>query len=205
MDTPLPHHFDPTLFHPPHPHSTLISQNGLDPLDSFPFDPQLENQPDLHQLQQRNPFDNSPFESRPTQPQPRFHEVRPIAPPPTTQQLNHFNQAGQFGLLPRSTPQKNDDSNRGGQLFGVLTPRSLASNTPQSHNETLGSLQNEIDLRPVPITDGGTTKGHFSNMKTVPNPPNIDEWRQRLFNVDESIALTEDQLAPFTPLGASSS
>lgn len=35
--------------------------------------------------------------------------------------------------------------------------------------------------------------GHFGSMKIVPNPPNIDAWRERLFNVDEPITLTEEE------------
>ena len=62
-----------------------------------------------------------------------------------------------------------------------------------NHDEQLGRLQNELDLRPVPVTDGGTTEGHFSNMKMVPNPPNLEQWRKRLFDVDEVITLTEEQ------------
>lgn len=30
-------------------------------------------------------------------------------------------------------------------------------------------------------------------MKFVPNPPNLDEWRTRLFNVDDIITLTEEE------------
>ena len=62
-----------------------------------------------------------------------------------------------------------------------------------NHDEQLGRLQNELDLRPVPVTDGGATEGHFSNMKRVLDPPNLAEWRQRLFDVDETITLTEDE------------
>lgn len=78
-------------------------------------------------------------------------------------------------------------------MFGVLTPHPQLSSQPRSHDEAQGRLQNEIDLRPVPITDGGTTEGHFSNMKLIPNPPDLQEWRQRLFDVDDLITLTEDQ------------
>ena len=30
-------------------------------------------------------------------------------------------------------------------------------------------------------------------MKMVADPPNLKEWRQKLFNVNETIVLTEDQ------------
>lgn len=34
---------------------------------------------------------------------------------------------------------------------------------------------------------------HLGGLKIVPNPPDLDAWRERLFNVDEPITLTEEQ------------
>ena len=48
-------------------------------------------------------------------------------------------------------------------------------------------------MRPKPVTDGGTTEGHFSNMKMIPDPPNLEEWKKKLFDVDEIITMTEDE------------
>lgn len=36
---------------------------------------------------------------------------------------------------------------------------------------------------------------HLVGLKIVPNPPDLDAWRERLFNVDEPITLTEEQYA----------
>lgn len=41
--------------------------------------------------------------------------------------------------------------------------------------------------------------GHFSGMKLVENPPDLDHWRERLFNVDETITLTEDEFQTYFP------
>jgi hypothetical protein len=44
---------------------------------------------------------------------------------------------------------------------------------------------------------------HFGSMKIVPNPPDLDAWRERLFNVDEPITLTEEQyILPILPAGS---
>lgn len=175
MEGPISHHF-PTqhlhngaLFHaqPHHNQPTLVSQLDLDPTDHFHFNPHIDNHHHLQQLQQRSAFEQSP-------PPSRFHDVRNHVP---------------------STPQQNNTYNRGGE-FGVLTPHPQLPSQPQNHQEALGRLQNEIDLRPVPIQDGGTTEGHFSNLKMVPDPPHLDEWRKRLFDVDEIITLTEDEYNP---------
>ena len=197
MEGTLPPHFgthqlqDPNLFQ--QPQSTLVSQPNIG-LEGFHFDPQLENQPDLGlQGQERGSFDGvqGAFDSRPQQ-QPRFHEIRPNAPVPISQNAT-FGQASSFGVVPRPPRPGNNDSSPGGQMFGVLTPHPQLPNNPQNHTEALRGLQNEIDLRPQPIMDGGTTEGHFNNMKMIPNPPSLEEWRRKLFDVDELITLTEDE------------
>ena len=196
MDSPLHPHFttqqlhNPShLFHPPHAPPTLVSQHDLDPLD-FQFEPALENQSDLSDLQGRNPFDTSQYDART---QPRFHEIRSNVSVNGFQQIQHPAQENPFEELPRaSTRQQHGQTKDGGQ-FGVLTPYPQLPTQPRSHNEALGQLQNEIDLRPKPITDGGTTEGHFSNMKMIPNPPDLEEWRNKLFAVDDTITLTEDE------------
>ena len=177
MEGPLPHQFpaqhlhDNNLFHPPthHNHPSLIAQLDLDPTDPFHFNPHLEHP---SQLQTLHPRQQS-FEQAP--PAPRFQEIRSQVP---------------------TEPRHSTNFNRGGQ-FGVLTPHPPLPSQPQSHHEALGRLQNEIDLRPVPVQDGGTTEGHFGNLKLVPNPPNLEEWRKRLFEVNELITLTEDEYASF--------
>lgn len=203
MDGPLPGHYsapqlhDGPIFHPtPYPsHPTLASQQDVG-LDSFQFDPQLENQPEIHHPHQRSVFDQNPFAERPRTQQPRFHEVRLNVPlPPTSQPHDDYdnNQAGggMFGVFPRMRPQQNSEAT-GGQ-FGVLSPHPQLLPQHLNHDEQLGRLQHELDLRPVPVTEGGTTAGHFSDLKMVPNPPNLEEWRQKLFDVDETIALTEEE------------
>jgi hypothetical protein len=35
--------------------------------------------------------------------------------------------------------------------------------------------------------------GHFGGMKAIENPPDLDRWRNKLFNVNEMITLTEDE------------
>lgn len=198
MDASLPHHFptrqlhDGTIFsttpYPPHPTLAPHQDIGLDP---FHFDPQLENEPQIqHPQQQRNLFDQTDFDvPRPHQPQPRFHEIRSNPSP----ENNGFNQqdGAMFGVLSRTRRPPNHELGQG--QFGVLSPHPQLLSQHLNHDEQLGRLQHELDLRPVPVTDGGTTQGHFSNMKMVPNPPHLDEWRRRLFDVDDAITLTEDQ------------
>ena len=203
MEASLPHHFPNRPLHeasifqssPYPPHSNLASQQDIG-LDDFQFDPQLANEPQLQHPQRETQFESSPFDaSRPNQL--RFQEIRSNPPASSPQSSNVFDpsNAGVFGILSRTRRQENSDGGRG--QFGVLSPLPQAQaqllDPSMNHDEQLGRLQNELDLRPVPVTDGGTTEGHFSNMKIVPNPPNLEQWRRRLFDVDEVITLTEEQ------------
>ena len=186
-----PHHFahqplpNPThLFNSPHAPPTLVSQHELDPLDFNPFDSQLDSHHDLN-----NPFDTpSQYDSRN---QPRFHEIR------STGSINGFSSphghANQFAVLPRASARQQHDSGGSRGQFGILTPHPQLASQPQSNNSGLGSLRNDIDTRSKAITDGGTTEGHFSNMKLIESPPNLEEWKKKLFDVDDTITLTEDE------------
>lgn len=204
MEAPIPHHFptrqihDGTIFHssPYTPHPSLTPQQDIG-LDDFQFDPQLANEPQIQHPQRGNAFESSTFDaSRPHQP--RFQEIRSNQPGASPQSNNVFDpsNAGVFGVITRTRPQQSTGSDSGGGQFGILTPPSHPHQLLDqhlNHNEQLGRLQHELDLRPVPVTDGGTTEGHFSNMKMIPNPPNLEQWRRRLFDVDEAITLTEEQ------------
>jgi len=196
---PAPQLHDGSIFtstpYPPHP--TLASQHDIG-LDPFQFDPQLENQPEIQHPHNRNAFHPiSPFSERSRTQQPRFHEIRSHVPLPPPQQNNVFQnnqvEGGMFGLLSASRPRPRQINDVDGGQFRVLSPHPQLLAQHLSHDEQLGRLQHELDLRPVPVTDGGTTAGHFSDMKMVPDPPRLREWRQKLFDVDENITLTEDE------------
>ncbi|KAL8933254.1 MAG: hypothetical protein Q9211_005883 [Gyalolechia sp. 1 TL-2023] len=172
------HPLDPSLFNPQlHPghHSSLSSHIDLD-TDPFQFTSHFEHQPPI-QPHPRVEFDH---DHRPSLSSARFQELPSNVRPPE-QLSNDFTRNGQ-----------------GGQ-FGILTPHPQLPNQPQVHNEALGRLQNEIDLRPVAMQGGGTTEGHFSNMKIVPNPPDLEHWRKKLFEVEDTVTLTEDEFQTYFP------
>lgn len=75
----------------------------------------------------------------------------------------------------------------------MLTPHAQLSTQNKNNQEALGRLQNEVDLRPAPAQEGGTTDGHFSNLKMIADPPNLEQWRKRLFDLDDTVTMTEDE------------
>ena len=204
MNDPLhPHSFTqhsiPTSSHlfPSTQGPAFASQHGLGSLEYDPFAPDLDAPPDLS-----NPFDTSPpqYDSRSA---PRFHEIRPNAPlNPFHPPLQPPTDGSQFGALPprpaprqqqqQQQPQQPQESVSSGGQFGVLTPHPQHLNQGHSHNGGLEGLSNDLALRPTTGT-GGDTDGHFSNMKIIPDPPNLDVWRHRLFDVDDPITLTEEE------------
>ena len=172
MEGPLPHHFHSHLHEnplfPPPPQHTLPSQFDLDPSDPFQFNAQFDVQsPIPHPPPRNNALD-------PSLQQPRFHEIQPHLPQP-------------------APSRRNVNTRPNGGQFGILTPHNPVPSNPQVHHEAFGRLQNEIDLRPSAEASGGASGGHFSNLKMIPEPPDLEAWRDRLFNVGEPIELTEDE------------
>ena len=85
-----------------------------------------------------------------------------------------------------------------------LSQNSLAmvSHAHAAHNNNFAMLQSPVQpFQPdfaemVPDPDDPTTfsgPGELRGFKVVPNPPHLDYWRDRLFNVDEMITLSEDE------------
>jgi len=148
------------------------SLQALDSGDAFAqhFQAQLDNGHGQH-LHVGNP----PYQAELAPP--RFQELRSHTAPPRRRQNPTVKQGGQFG---------------------VLTPTPQAQQIPQHsylQHDALERIQQENGLLQLPGSLNGEEKkdGHFANMKAIPNPPNLQAWRERLFDVDETITLTEDE------------
>lgn len=54
--------------------------------------------------------------------------------------------------------------------------------------------QQVVDMVTEPVDPSTSTGfGELRGFKTIPDPPHLDYWRERLFNVDELITLSEDE------------
>jgi len=144
-------------------HHTLASQPSLDLSGLDDNDPVFHQ--DLRSLQDPN---RHPFQ--PPNPFNQTHQHQAIQQQPVQNGSPH-------------TPHQHTSS--GGGQFGILTTSSIQHNS-------IGRLQQEEELFGSP--DGGDQKsnGHLST-KIVVDPPNLAEWRQKLFNVDEIITLSEEE------------
>jgi hypothetical protein len=61
------------------------------------------------------------------------------------------------------------------------------------HPNLLAQFQNATDLVPPDNHESGKGDGHFSGMKMIPNPPELEKWREKLFNVEGTIILSEEE------------
>jgi hypothetical protein len=104
------------------------------------------------------------------------------SPHPFDRNHGHQSMQVQNNSSPHTPHQTN--TNNGGQ-FGILTTG------PIQHN-SIGRLQQEEDIFASPDGSDQKSNGHLST-KIVVDPPNLAEWRQKLFNVDEIITLSEEE------------
>jgi glutathione S-transferase len=104
-------------------------------------------------------------------------------PNPFDRSHGHRPMQGQNNNSPH-TPHHHTSNHAGGQ-FGILTTG------PLQHN-SIGRLQHEEDIFGSPDGSDQKSNGHISS-KIVVDPPNLAEWRQKLFNVDEMITLSEEE------------
>lgn len=106
-----------------------------------------------------------------------YHSPNPFNRPHTHQSLQQVQNSSPH------TPHQQAVS-EGGQ-FGILT------SGPIQHN-SIGRLQQEQDLFGTPDGSDQNSNGHLST-KIVVDPPNLAEWRQKLFNVDDTITLSKEE------------
>lgn len=78
-----------------------------------------------------------------------------------------------------------------------LRDSSIASqvrSTSDMRNAQLDMLQSEQEPNFALMADIASKKEDYrKSMKPVPNPPDLDSWREKLFNVDETVTLSEEQ------------
>lgn len=163
------------------------SLQALDPNEAFPhhFDPQQLGGVQYGQQYGLPPqlyaAPATPIQQQPLSDQPhRIQELPSHSGPPRQDQVKG---SGQYGIL--ATPSHldgspsfvpNDNVQRLRQEHGIVT-------TNLGH----GSLGQDASPQTPPPKQGG----HFPGMRQVPNPPHLEAWRQKLFDVDEPITLTE--------------
>jgi glutathione S-transferase len=100
---------------------------------------------------------------------------------------NGFDRSHSQGHIPQTSGSPHTPQQHGSAQFGILTT------TPAQHG-SIARLHQDEDIFGTSAPDDGdqTSNGHLPTAIVV-DPPNLEEWRQKLFNVDELIILSEDE------------
>lgn len=153
-------------------HHTLGSQPGLD-LSGLVQDNDNSVYPELGSIQDHN----------------TGHSVVHQYPSPIPFERNGHHQGMQH-VAHSGSPTPHHQHPGQGQ-FGILT------GAPTLHHNGMGRLHTELhqetDLFGTPNVDGDQKATGHQSFKIVPKPPNLEAWREKLFNVDEIITLSEEE------------
>jgi hypothetical protein len=86
--------------------------------------------------------------------------------------------------------------NGAGHLDVMMPVPQLSDALHGAGRHAMSQMPADADLFP-PVENAGSHRGHgpLENMRLVVDPPNLHEWRQRLFDVNETITMTEDEYA----------
>ena len=82
--------------------------------------------------------------------------------------------------------------------YGIATPQPTFTGAVPSSERQLGLQTGSSNLphqgNTQPTTDSSSfLSSNFEGLKLVSNPPDLQQWREKLFNVDELIVLTENE------------
>ncbi|KAJ5781543.1 Glutathione S-transferase/chloride channel C-terminal [Penicillium psychrosexuale] len=141
---------------------------------------------------------------------------------PSNGVASHLQPQGQSCGLDQSQDYNNGvahAANMSGALHGAAAgqmapPASLSQNDLAMGNNAHQTQNNSLTLQSqgqpfqsdfIELDTGSTDSvafngpGELQGFKVVPNPPNLDYWRNRLFNVDEMITLSEEEFQTYFP------
>ncbi|KAF4947254.1 hypothetical protein FGADI_10563 [Fusarium gaditjirri] len=77
--------------------------------------------------------------------------------------------------------------------FGILAPIAVSVPIMETPADGISSVQNNAHGREV-----GRSSGQLSS-KIIVDPPDLEMWRNKLFNVDETIVLTHEEFETYFP------
>ncbi|KAF5537938.1 glutathione S-transferase omega-1 [Fusarium napiforme] len=77
--------------------------------------------------------------------------------------------------------------------FGILAPIAVSVPVMETPVDGILSVQNNAYRQEV-----GRSNGHLSS-KIIVDPPDLEMWRNKLFNVDETIVLTHEEFETYFP------
>ncbi|KAF2686561.1 hypothetical protein K458DRAFT_476418 [Lentithecium fluviatile CBS 122367] len=112
------------------------------------------------------------------------------APPPQQQQQQQQQIQGPPPTQARAQIQQSPIQRVPQQIQELEGRNEFLQNPPPAQ----GQVQvQEVEETPV------TNHGQFEGLRLIPNPPDLGSWREKLFHVDDTITLTEDEFKTYFP------
>ncbi|RJE22901.1 Glutathione transferase [Aspergillus sclerotialis] len=108
----------------------------------------------------------------------------------------------QLGLTPSSHVDMNLDTSVASRLLSTGTrddTSEVQSNDFAALQFPDQSLHQDTLTHPTSTTAPGNTGRSLNGLKLIPKPPDLEAWREKLFNVDKAITLTEEQFNTYFP------
>jgi hypothetical protein len=85
--------------------------------------------------------------------------------------------------------------------YGIATPQSSFTGSVPSSEPQLGLQTGSNSVHQLGNSrldaDSSFSSSNFEGLKLVSNPSDLQQWREKLFNVDELIVLTENEYVIF--------
>ena len=108
----------------------------------------------------------------------------------------HEVQAQSMHSTPQQHGQPPQKRSRGRRQHSTLELNGTTANNSFIHSPPVQRIENENDAAGRLSTKSSGEKkeaSHFSGMKKVLQPPDLERWREKLFNVDETVVMTEEE------------
>ncbi|KAI2088477.1 hypothetical protein LOZ36_002250 [Ophidiomyces ophidiicola] len=84
-----------------------------------------------------------------------------------------------------------------------ITQHAFAPGIPSEQQRISESLlpdfAESIQTTPAGADQQPRNSNHFDGMRLIPDPPNLQQWRERLFNVEDTIVLSEEEFQTYFP------
>ena len=122
---------------------------------------------------------------------PQLQSQHLLQPFLTHSPIPQLQQHQQLQLQQHSTNNNHMPETRNGHIHAMLP------SAPSQHEQPLSQslISNFSDPPSLEASQPPTTRreSYFSNMKMIPDPPDLQKWREKLFHVEDTIVLSEEQ------------
>jgi len=164
-------HRQPSRSHPVQVAAVPAPFHDLQTADRLAFYSELTPVTPVAQVRSNNAFLQTPISA-----------VSTVAPSFATQPTLNQTQS-----IPYEHAYRLQNQQQHAYLEPVTQPPAATAREAQNRNVPQSTVTSQ------PAEESTFSTSNFEGLKIVPNPPNLQQWRERLFEVDMLMVLTEDE------------